>query len=112
MLTVISNRDGRLTIPAEVRAVLHVEGEAHWTVEVIDGAVVLRPAIVVPREDAWAYTADHLAKVERAREDGHSGREIAISGAELGRMAAMPDDEMAIAIARLRREAEQGDRRA
>lgn len=112
MLTVISNREGRLTIPAEVRAALQVDGEAHWTVEVVDGAVVLRPAIVVPREDAWAYTTDHLAKVQRAHEDARTGREVTVSGAELGRMAALPDDAMAAEIARLRQEAECGERRA
>jgi hypothetical protein len=108
MLTVVSNKDGRLTIPAEVRAILHIEGEAHWTVEVANGAVVLRPAIVVPREDAWAYTAEHRAKVDRAHRDAQAGREVAVSGSVVGRIAELPDDEMTAEIARLQEEAERG----
>lgn len=111
-LTVTSNREGRITIPAEVRAALRIEGEAHWTVEVVEGTVLLRPAIVVPREDAWAYTPEHAAKIERAREDARAGREVAVSGTELGRIADLPDDEMAAEIKRIREAAEPGGRRA
>lgn len=110
--TVISNREGRLTIPADVRAALHIEGETYWTVEVVGGAVVLRPAVVLPREDAWAHTPAHTSKVKRAREDAHAGREVGVSGAELGRIASLPHDEMAAEIERLRHAAEQGERRA
>lgn len=111
-LTVISNKEGRITIPAEVRAALRVEGETHWTVEIVDGAVLLRPAAVIPREDAWAYTPEMLAKVKRVREDLQAGRYIDVSGAELGRIAELPDDAMAAEIKRLRLTAEQGGKRA
>lgn len=101
-ITVVSNKEGRVTIPAEARAALHIEGETHWTIEIVDGALVMRPAVVVPREDAWAYTPEHTDKVERARADARAGREVAVSAAELGRIAGLPDDEMAAAIERLR----------
>ncbi len=110
-LTVISNKEGRVTIPAEVRAALRIEGETHWTVEIADGAVVMRPAVVVPREDAWAYTPEHVTKVQRAREDVRAGREVAVGADELRRIAALPDDDMSDEIDRLRAAA-QGDRRA
>lgn len=88
------------------------QGEAHWTVEVTNGAVVLRPAVVVPREDPWAYTAEHRAKVERAHRDAEAGREVAVSGSELSRIARLPDDEMAAEIRRLQEEAERGEKPA
>lgn len=110
--TITSNKEGRITIPAEIRTALRVEGEAHWTIEIADGAVILRPALVVPREDAWAYTPEHTAKVARAREDARAGREVAVSGAELGRIADLPDDAMAAEIERLRKAAERGGRGA
>src|SRR2546423_9548071 len=74
VLHAASNKQGRLTIPAEARAALNVEGETHWTIEVADGALILRPAVVIPREDAWLYTPDERAKREQAREQAGAGR--------------------------------------
>ena len=34
----------------------------------------LRPVVVIPRDDAWAYAAEHLAAVARARSDIREGR--------------------------------------
>ncbi|HVC81748.1 MAG TPA: AbrB/MazE/SpoVT family DNA-binding domain-containing protein [Chloroflexota bacterium] len=111
-LTATSNKEGRLTIPAEARAALHIKGETHWTIDIEDDALVLRPAIVVPREDAWAYTPEHAAKIKRAREDGQAGRVVTVTSEDLERIAALPDDEMARAIEQLRGEAARGDQRA
>lgn len=36
-LPVTSKKEGRITIPAELRAALHIEGETHWTAEIVDG---------------------------------------------------------------------------
>ena len=108
-LTVTSNKEGRLTIPAEVRAALRIEGETHWTLDIEEGALVLRPAVVVPREDAWAATADHGAKVRRARADGQHGRIVSVKSADLERIAALPDDELGETIAHWRAEAARGD---
>jgi len=49
-----------------------------------DGALVLRPAVVIPREDAWAYTPEHLKKVERARQEAVGRR---LTEADLDRLA-------------------------
>lgn len=88
MWDVESNERGRLTIPAQAREALHVEGKAHWQVEVTEEGLLLRPALVIPREDAWAYTPEHLALVESAREDERAGRisqfRLADLEAELG----------------------------
>ena len=69
------NRQGRLTLPAQVRRALHLPNEGatlQW--EVVDGAVVLRPVVVVPAEDAWAYTPEALASIARARQNAREGR--------------------------------------
>jgi bifunctional DNA-binding transcriptional regulator/antitoxin component of YhaV-PrlF toxin-antitoxin module len=72
-VTIISDKDGRLTIPAEVRAAPRIEGKAPWAAEAIDGALVLRPAIVEPREDAWAYTPEHAVEMEELRRSASQG---------------------------------------
>jgi len=56
--------------------------------EIKDGAVVLRPAVVIPREDLWAYTPEHLAKVQRARRHAREGRAYRASPADLGDLMA------------------------
>lgn len=42
----------------------------------------------MPREDAWAYIPEHLARVERAREDVCEGRVYRLGRADLERMIA------------------------
>jgi hypothetical protein len=50
-------------------------GETEFDVEVTErGSVTLRPVVVIPRDDAWAYTAEHLADVARALADIREGR--------------------------------------
>ena len=65
---------GRLTLPAEARDELGIKGETQFQVEVIAGGLVLREAITVPSEDAWAYTPEYRAQVEQARRDYTEGR--------------------------------------
>ena len=66
MRTITMSLNGRLTLPAEVRQRLGLHGETEFDVEVTDrGGVTLRPVVVIPRDDAWAYTAEHLAGVAR-----------------------------------------------
>lgn len=68
------NKQGRITVPAAARQALRLEGEAHFEMEIGDDALILRPAFVIPREDAWAYTPEHLAAVRQAHEDVKNGR--------------------------------------
>ena len=66
--------DGRMTLPAAVRRALELnDGEARLSIDVTDGVAVMRPSVVIPREDAWAYMPDHLAAVRRAREQSNGG---------------------------------------
>ncbi len=65
-MTVTVNRQGRITLPSSIRKELNIEEDATLEVEARDGGIFLRPALIIPREDAWAYTPEHRASVERA----------------------------------------------
>ena len=67
MKTIVTMTErGRITLPASVRKELHIEGETPFELETSGEEITLRPAILIPREDAWAYTPEHRAAVERA----------------------------------------------
>jgi AbrB family looped-hinge helix DNA binding protein len=84
MRTVTMSPSGRMTLPAEVRQKLGLTGETEFDVEVTDhGSVTLRPVVVLPRDDAWAYTAEHLTQVAKALTDVRQGRVREASEAEL-----------------------------
>jgi bifunctional DNA-binding transcriptional regulator/antitoxin component of YhaV-PrlF toxin-antitoxin module len=72
----VSMRGGRLTLPAEVRRELGLGNETEFEVEVDKehDALILRPAIVLRREDAWAYTSEHRELLARAHADSREGR--------------------------------------
>ncbi len=76
MRTVTVSDTGRLTLPAEVRRALGLHGESEMDVEVdTEGdAIILRPAVLLRREDAWAYTPDHREALARAHADSREGR--------------------------------------
>ncbi len=60
---------GRLTLPVSVRKALHIEEEAQLQVDVEGDTVILRPVVMIPREDAWAYTPEYRARAERAMKE-------------------------------------------
>lgn len=76
MTLVTMSRSGRLTLPAKVRRQLHLEEQVELEVEVdaSDDTIVLRPAFVLRREDAWAYTPGHRETLARAHADSREGR--------------------------------------
>jgi bifunctional DNA-binding transcriptional regulator/antitoxin component of YhaV-PrlF toxin-antitoxin module len=83
--TVVSmNSQGRLTIPASARELLRVKGEMQFEMEVTEHEVILRPAVVIPREDAWAYRLEHVASVQRALQQIQQGRMRPATEADLG----------------------------
>ena len=67
---------GRAHLPIESRRALGIVGETEVEVEVDESrdALVVRPVIVLRREDAWAYTPAHRALLERAHADSREGR--------------------------------------
>lgn len=92
MPTVVGmNGRGRLTLPAETRRQLGIEGEAQFQVEVRDGKAVLQPMVLVPQEDAWAYTPEHRALVKRALQEVREGRTVRMGPDDLERLAAETD---------------------
>ena len=53
MKTVISmNKRGRLTVPTVAREALQLHGATHLELEVIDDALILRPTVIIPRDDS------------------------------------------------------------
>ena len=68
------NAQGRVTLPADVRKKLHLGEGSQLEVAVESGRITLRPAQVIPAEDAWAYTPENLAGIRRALEDIRAGR--------------------------------------
>lgn len=76
MRTVTMNESGRLTLPADVRRKLGLDGgtELEVEVDVSEDAIVLRPAVVLRREDAWAYTPEHRELLAKAHADSREGR--------------------------------------
>jgi AbrB family looped-hinge helix DNA binding protein len=78
--------DGRLTIPAKARRTLGVEGAAQLEVDIKGDAIVLRPAVILPREDAWAYTPEHRRRLARAHADSREGRVRRVSERQLSRL--------------------------
>jgi len=84
---VAMNAQGRLTVPADARKALGLVGEAHFQAEIRDEGLLLRPAVLVPREDAWAYTSEHRSLLARAREDSTHDRVRELSEDELSDLA-------------------------
>ena len=80
------NKQGRLTVPAAARQALQIEGPAEFEVEIGENALILRPAIVIPREDAWAYAPEHLQRIQKARQELREGRTRRLTETELDQM--------------------------
>ncbi len=78
--------EGRVTIPAAARRKLGVEGEAQFEVDVESEAIVLRPAVVMTREDAWAYTPEHRRLLAKAHRDSREGRVRQLTEGQLARL--------------------------
>jgi AbrB family looped-hinge helix DNA binding protein len=85
MRTITVSETGRLTLPAEVRRSLGLEGETELEVEVDPESeeIILRPAVLLRREDAWAYTSEHRGLLARAHADSGEGRVHQMSEDEL-----------------------------
>ncbi len=88
------SKTGRITLPAELRRELDLEGEAEFEVERLEegDGLVLRPVIVMLREDAWRYTAEDLAGIRRGLDDIREGRVRAVTEAELRALADVADE--------------------
>ena len=85
MKTVTVNDQGRLTLPIESRRALGIVGETELQVEVDTerDVLLLRPVVVLSREDAWAYTTEHRSLLHRAHADSREGRVRSLDEDEL-----------------------------
>lgn len=83
-MVVTMNVQGRVTLPAAAREMLHVSGETQFELEVTEHELVMRPALVIPREDAWAYTPENLASIARGRRQLREGRAHEVNEDQLG----------------------------
>jgi bifunctional DNA-binding transcriptional regulator/antitoxin component of YhaV-PrlF toxin-antitoxin module len=88
MRIVTMSKDGRITLPMETRRALGLNDEAELEIEVdaAQDAIVLRPAVVLRREDAWAYTSEHRALLRSAHEDSRAGRVQQLTEEDLARL--------------------------
>lgn len=68
-------KTGRLTLPAEIRKEMGLTEESTFDVEAdpANDVIHLRPRVVVPREDAWAYTPQMKSIMARYRADVAAG---------------------------------------
>lgn len=80
------NAQGRVTLPADVRKKLRLGEGSQLEVAVEEERITLRPARVIPDEDAWAYRAENLAGIRRALQDIKAGRVYRLSWKELDRI--------------------------
>lgn len=67
------NRQGRLTLPAEVRRRFGIGEGSQLEIRVQDRSIELRPTTVVPEEDRWAHTPEALASLKHALADIKAG---------------------------------------
>lgn len=79
------NAQGRVTLPASARRTLGLVGDADLQLDLNHHAFVLKPTLVLPVEDAWAYTTEHRQLLKRAHADSREGRVRSLSERELGR---------------------------
>ncbi len=92
------NAEGRITVPTEARKELGLLKEAELQVETTPDAIILKPVVVLPREDAWAsvvvlpredawaYTAPHRRLLAKAHRDSREGRVRRVSERQLERL--------------------------
>ena len=88
------NKTGRITLPAELRKSLELEDEAEFLVEEMENGegLILRPVVIMLREDAWRYTAEDLAGIRRGLDDIREGRIRTVTEAELRALAEAADE--------------------
>ncbi|MBJ7595997.1 MAG: AbrB/MazE/SpoVT family DNA-binding domain-containing protein [Candidatus Dormibacteraeota bacterium] len=86
-LLVDINEQGRMTLPIKAREALGIEGRSQVEIEVEGDELRVRPTVTVAREDAWAYTKEHVARVRAALDDVQAGRVVSLSRQELKELA-------------------------
>lgn len=85
MSTTVKMHAGRITLPAEIRRSMGLSLEETFEVEECtdQDALILRPAAILRREDAWAYTPEHREKIAKARAQIAAGQGQRLSEQDL-----------------------------
>lgn len=88
------NKTGRITLPASIRREMDLQGEAEFEVEALENGdgLVLRPVVLMLREDAWVYTAEDLASIRRGLDDIREGRVRSATEADFRALADVADE--------------------
>jgi AbrB family looped-hinge helix DNA binding protein len=73
-LKVTVGKSGRVTLPASVREELNLDEGTELNVQVEAGELVLTPVVTVPRSYHWAYSPEHLDRLDSALADADEGR--------------------------------------
>jgi antitoxin PrlF len=79
----VLRRKGQLTIPAEIREAVHLEEGDPVKIEVVDGAIMLRPCKVVDASQAWFWTPEWQESIRRSVEQLGRGEGREMSDDEL-----------------------------
>lgn len=85
-LKVTVGKSGRVTLPASVRDELELDEGTELNVQVEEGELVLTPVVTVPRFYRWAYSPEHLDRLDRALADADEGRIRPLDEDELTRV--------------------------
>src|SRR5215208_5994028 len=72
--TTLLRPEGLLDVPEAIRRELGLKGGWQCSIEVVDGAIVVRPLGAIPNEDLWAYEPEtHARLLEAAKQPLDSG---------------------------------------
>ncbi len=77
------NRQGRLTLPVDVRRRLGIAEGTQLEVNVEHDTVQLRRTQLVPHGDRWAYSPAAVASLKRALADVRAGRVYRLGARDL-----------------------------
>jgi antitoxin MazE len=73
MITQIREK-AQITIPKEIVKAMNLKTGDHIEFGVVDGNIVMKPVLVIPREQAWFYTEEWQNGERKADADIKHGR--------------------------------------
>ncbi len=82
LLSAPLRRRGVVTIPRQVREQLDLHEGDNLLVSIEDGRIVLTPAALIPRDQAWFWTPEWQAKEREADEEIVAGGGTVLQGEE------------------------------
>jgi AbrB family looped-hinge helix DNA binding protein len=77
------NKQGRLTLPSDVRRRLGIGAGSQLEVSLTNDVIELRRTALIPEEDRWAYTPEAMASLKRGLAQIASGAVFRMTEADL-----------------------------